>query len=84
MGQLLVREFDDDLKRRLRERAAKHGVSMEQEARTILQATLLRDEGRGPGLGTRFAELFKDIPDNDEPLEPFPWQKDMKPADFKE
>ncbi|MEO4000714.1 plasmid stabilization protein [Mesorhizobium sp. CAU 1732] len=83
MGQLLVRQFDDDLKRRLRERAAKHGVSMEQEARTILQASLLRDEGRGPGLGTQMANLFKDIPDNDEPLPTIP-DSPARPASFDE
>ena len=84
MGQLLVRKFDDDLKRRLRERAARHGVSMGEEARIILQATLLKDEGRQPGFGTRFAALFANIPDNDEPLEPFPWGPDIKPVDFEE
>ena len=83
MGQLLVRKFDDDLKRRLRERAARHGVSMEEEARVILQATLLKDEGRKPGLGTQFAALFKDIPDNDEPLPSVP-DTPARPASFDE
>ncbi len=81
MGQLLVRQFDDDLKRRLKERASRHGVSMEEEARTILQATLLRDDGRKAGLGTRIAELFKDIPDNDEPLPSLP-DSPARPASF--
>jgi len=83
MGQLLVRRFDDDLKRRLRERAVRHGVSMEEEARTILQATLLKDESRKPGLGTQIAELFKDIPDNDEPLPSVP-DTPARPASFDE
>ncbi|TJW70527.1 MAG: hypothetical protein E5X43_34060, partial [Mesorhizobium sp.] len=30
------RNLDDDLKQKLRERAARHGVSMEQEARSLL------------------------------------------------
>jgi plasmid stability protein len=83
MGQLLVRRFDDDLKRRLRERAAKHGVSMEEEARTILQATLLTVERPGPGIGTQIAELFRDIPDNDEPL-PEPPDSPARPFTFDE
>ncbi|CCV16155.1 hypothetical protein [Mesorhizobium sp. STM 4661] len=36
MGTLTIRNLDDDLKQRLRERAARHGVSMEQEARSLL------------------------------------------------
>ena len=36
MGTLTIRNLDDDLKQRLRERAASHGVSMEQEARSLL------------------------------------------------
>jgi plasmid stability protein len=69
MGQILVRKLDDDLKLRLQERARRHGVSMEEEARTILRATLLSDDREEYGVGTKIANLFKDIPDNDEPLE---------------
>ncbi|TPM50129.1 hypothetical protein FJ959_26600 [Mesorhizobium sp. B2-2-4] len=36
MGTLTIRNLDEDLKQRLRERAARHGVSMEQEARSLL------------------------------------------------
>ncbi|QPC90932.1 hypothetical protein [Mesorhizobium sp. INR15] len=36
MGTLTIRNLDDDLKQRLRERAARHGVSMEQEVRSLL------------------------------------------------
>ncbi|MCF6123974.1 MULTISPECIES: hypothetical protein [Mesorhizobium] len=36
MGTLTIRNLDEDLKQRLREQAARHGVSMEQEARTLL------------------------------------------------
>jgi plasmid stability protein len=83
MAQLLVRQIDDDVKQRLQERAAKHGVSMEEEVRMILRATVLRDDGQEFGLGTRIAELFRDIPDNDEPLPEFPRQP-FKPVDFGE
>jgi plasmid stability protein len=40
MGQLLVRNVDDDLIRRLKERAAAHGRSAEAEHRAILEQAL--------------------------------------------
>lgn len=72
MGQILVRKFDDNLKQRLQERAKRHGVSMEEEARTILRDTLLIDPKPEYGLGTAIANLFKGISDNDEPLPELP------------
>ncbi|CAH2395596.1 FitA-like ribbon-helix-helix domain-containing protein [Mesorhizobium ventifaucium] len=36
MGTLTIRNLDDEVKQKLRERAARHGVSMEQEARSLL------------------------------------------------
>ena len=44
MAQLIVRNVDDDLVRRLKERAAKHGRSAEEEHRQLLRAAL-RSEG---------------------------------------
>lgn len=40
MGQLLVRNVDDDLIRRLKEQAATHGRSAEAEHRAILERGL--------------------------------------------
>ena len=40
MASITIRKLDDDLKQRLRVRAAEHGHSMEQEARDILEAAL--------------------------------------------
>jgi plasmid stability protein len=40
MGQLLVRNVDDDLIRRLKERAVAHGRSAEAEHRIILEQAL--------------------------------------------
>ncbi len=37
MASITIRNLDDDLKRRLRIRAAEHGRSMEEEARDILR-----------------------------------------------
>lgn len=43
MGQITVRQLDDHLIQTLRERAAAHGHSMEQEARRILTEALSAD-----------------------------------------
>ena len=43
MAQLLVRNLDDDLVARLKERAAEHGRSAEAEHRAILEKTLRPD-----------------------------------------
>lgn len=40
MVSMTIRKLDDDLKARLRMRAARHGRSMEEEARSILRAAL--------------------------------------------
>ena len=40
MGQLLVRKVDDDLIRRLKERAARAGRSVEMEHRLLLEQAL--------------------------------------------
>ena len=44
MAQLIVRNIDEDLVRRLKERAASHGRSAEEEHRQLLRAAL-RSEG---------------------------------------
>lgn len=75
MAQLLIRRLDDEVKERLRSQAKAHGVSMEEEARTILMEGLPPAQAEDTrGLGTRIAELFRDIPDNDEPLPELPRQ----------
>lgn len=43
MGSILIRKLDERLKRKLRLRAAKHGRSMEQEARDILKSALAQE-----------------------------------------
>lgn len=44
MAQLIVRKLEDKVVRKLKERAAKYGVSMEEEHRRILRETLLKKE----------------------------------------
>lgn len=60
MGSITIRNLDDDVKRRLRVRAAEHGRSMEEEAREILRQvvtrpTPLRDLGQS--IHGRFTEV---------------------------
>jgi plasmid stability protein len=50
---LTVRNLDDDLKTRLRVRAAQHGRSMEAEAREILRESLEDQQGREVGTWIR-------------------------------
>lgn len=60
MAAITVRSLDDDVKHRLRIRAAKHGRSMEAEARAILEAAVAEeDEPKNwlVALHERFAEL---------------------------
>jgi plasmid stability protein len=58
MAQLVVRNLDDDVKERLRERAARHGHSMEEEVREILLQAAFKEEPE-VGLGTAIAQLFR-------------------------
>jgi plasmid stability protein len=61
MAQVIVRKLEETVKRKLQQRAARHGRSMEEEVRDILR-NAVRHEGRPrAGLGTQIAELFKDI-----------------------
>ncbi len=43
VGSILIRKVDEKLKRKLRLLAAKHGHSMEDEARNILKAALAKE-----------------------------------------
>ena len=43
MASITIRNLDDEIKTRLRMRAAEHGHSMEEEARTILRKPLKFD-----------------------------------------
>lgn len=61
MAQLIVRGVQDDVKRRLQVRAARHGQSMEAEVRDILRAALANEHDDSVGLGTRITSLFKGI-----------------------
>jgi plasmid stability protein len=47
MSSILIRQVDDETKRRLRMRAARQGHSMEQEAREILRRSLASEVPQG-------------------------------------
>jgi plasmid stability protein len=59
MAQLIVRRIEDKIVRKLKERAAKYGVSMEEEHRRILRETLLKKED--PKMS--FKEFLCTVPD---------------------
>ena len=61
MAQLVVRNLDDEVKARLRQRAAAHGCSLEAEVRSILRDAVRQVPRPEGGLGTRIAARFKDI-----------------------
>lgn len=50
MATMTIRNLDDTLKQRLRMRAARHGRSMEDEARDILRTSLSADAPRSARL----------------------------------
>jgi len=61
MAQIIVRNLEDAVKRKLQRRATRHGHSMEQEIRDILRDAL-KEEGRTEcGLGSAIAARFKGI-----------------------
>ena len=60
MASITIRNLDDDVKRRLRVRAAEHGRSMEEEARDILRQVVGQPSAPrnlGQAIHARFAAL---------------------------
>ena len=76
MASITVRNLEDDLKERLRRRAANHGRSMEDEVRDILRTTLADDRpARHPveairGLFAPMGGVDLEIPERDSMREP--------------
>jgi len=58
MAQFIVRDLEDDVKTRLKRRAAHHGHSMEEEVRDILRNAVKEQNQRLPKLGSRIAARF--------------------------
>lgn len=58
MAQFIVRDLEEDVKARLKRRAAHHGRSMEEEVRHILRNAVKEQNQRLPKLGSRIAARF--------------------------
>ena len=58
MAQLIVRGLDDDIKRRLQDRAEAHDRSLEAEVRDILRAAAFATSPAAAPLGSRIARRF--------------------------
>jgi plasmid stability protein len=61
MGTMTIRGLDDDLKKRLRLRAAENGRSMETELREILRAALAAPADAPFDLGARIHRRFAEV-----------------------
>ena len=70
MSSITIRNLDDKLKASLRLRAARHGLSMEQEVRNILQSTLASETSPASGLefALRINQRFKGLAGVDLPM----------------
>ena len=60
MAALSIRDLDDEVRERLRIRAARHGRSMEAEIRLIL-ADAVRERSQSDDLFTALLDRFADI-----------------------
>jgi antitoxin FitA len=58
MASITIRNLDDDTKMRLRVRAARHGRSMEEEVRQILQRTVAEEARQEPNLADSVRRRF--------------------------
>lgn len=59
MVQLVVRQIEEEVKTRLKRRAANHGRSMEEEVRHILRNAVKEDNRPVTRLGSRIAARFR-------------------------
>lgn len=61
MAQLLVRNLEDEVKDKLKRRAARHGRSTAEEVREILRNAVRQEEKEPTALGSRLAARFRGI-----------------------
>jgi plasmid stability protein len=61
MATLTIRNLEESLKTRLRVQAAKHGHSMEEEARALLRSALAAGDRDPKGLGSAIHALFQPL-----------------------
>ena len=67
MAQFVVRNIENEVKVRLRRRAARHGRSMEEEVRDILRDAVRTKIARSGGLGTEISSCSRIGLDDDIP-----------------
>ena len=83
MAQFTVRNLEDDVKQRLQARAARRGVSMEEEVRCLLRQAVMTRQPEAAGLGSRIASRFAKLGlRSDESLPELKGQA-ARPAAFK-
>lgn len=78
VAQLIVRDLEEDVKRRLQKRARRHGRSTEAEVREILRSAVAAEAPAPSPLGSRIAGRFRKV-GLDEDLPSLPRQA-AKPA----
>jgi len=61
MAQFIVRDLEEEVKARLKRRAAQHGRSMEEEVRHISRNAVKEQDQRLPQLGSRIAARFAKV-----------------------
>jgi len=81
MAQLIVRDLEEDVKRRLQKRARRHGRSTEAEVREILRTAVAGESSAPQPLGSRIAHRFRVIGLEDELPKP-PAQR-ARPANLR-
>lgn len=80
MASMTIRDIDEKLKRRLRIQAARHGRSMEDEARDILRTALSVEPTRTGGLVEAIRARFEPFGGVD--LKIAPREGMREPVDF--
>ena len=58
MASITIRDLEPEVKLRLRVRAARHGVSMEEEVRGILREAVAREAAPPSNVAVAIRELF--------------------------
>jgi len=82
MASITIRNLDDRTKERLRVRAASHGRSMEEEARNILRAGVVRPDAPRLNLATAIARRLRGLNLDDLPIpEREAMRRPPKPSD---
>jgi plasmid stability protein len=69
VAQIIVRNLEDDVLDKLRDRALQHGHSLEKEVRNIVRDAVMQQKSTPKKLGTILAERFAGNSDIDD--EPF-------------